>query len=85
MKFSTLTKLTTGTGALAIALASAPAFAQDEGGDDAAADGGQAIIVTGSRIARPEIESPSPVSVVGSEDIKLQGTTRVELTYFEFT
>lgn len=77
MKISTLTKLTTGTGALAVALASAPAFAQDEGGDSASA-GGEVIVVTGSRIARPEIESPSPVTVVGTEDIKLSGATRVE-------
>ncbi|WP_367947286.1 TonB-dependent receptor plug domain-containing protein [Sphingopyxis sp. BSNA05] len=35
-------------------------------------------MVTGSRIARPGVDSPSPVTVVASEDIKLQGVTRVE-------
>jgi len=37
-----------------------------------------AIIVTGSRIRRPEIESVSPVTTLGQEDIDQTGTTRVE-------
>ena len=36
------------------------------------------IIVTGSRIARPEISSSSPLTVVNPDDIKLQGSTRIE-------
>ncbi|MFZ5707158.1 MAG: TonB-dependent receptor domain-containing protein [Pseudomonadota bacterium] len=69
-----------GLGCSAVALsiaafASAPAFAQ------AAADGdeeGAVIIVTGSRIPQPNLTGVSPVTVVGSQEFKLQGTTRTE-------
>lgn len=72
--------------ALCLALTATPSFAQatdtnnqDVGTADATAQDDEAlIVVTGSRIARPGVESPSPVTVVGSEDIKLQGTTRIE-------
>lgn len=58
--------------ALASATLVAPqvAFAQDEGQDE--------IIVTGSRIAQPQLTSTSPLTVVSPDDIKLQGTVRVE-------
>ena len=36
------------------------------------------IIVTGSRIPQPNLESVAPVTVVTAQDIKLQGVTRVE-------
>ncbi len=36
------------------------------------------IIVTGSRIPQPNLTSPAPVTVVSQQDIKLQGTTRIE-------
>lgn len=36
------------------------------------------IVVTGSRIRAPNLESTSPVTVLGAEDVKVQGTTRVE-------
>lgn len=39
---------------------------------------GEAIIVTGSRIARPQLEGASPVTVVNSQEVKLQGITRTE-------
>jgi iron complex outermembrane recepter protein len=38
----------------------------------------QKITVTGSRIQQPNLVTTSPVSSVSSEDIKLQGVTRVE-------
>jgi iron complex outermembrane recepter protein len=41
-------------------------------------EGGEEIIVTGTRIARPNVESASPVTVVGEEAIEQAGTTRVE-------
>ena len=80
MKFSTLTKLTTGTGALAIALASAPAFAQDQGGDDAAADGseGSVIVVTGSILRRTDTETASPVTFVSAEELDQRGFSTVQ-------
>lgn len=36
------------------------------------------IVVTGSRIPQPNIEGTSPISVIGSQEIALQGVTRVE-------
>jgi iron complex outermembrane recepter protein len=38
----------------------------------------QDIIVTGSRIPQPNLESTSPVTVVTSQDVKLSGTSRTE-------
>ncbi|WP_294250925.1 TonB-dependent receptor [uncultured Sphingomonas sp.] len=65
---------------LAGALFAAPAMAQDTvpASADTAASGPQEIVVTGSRIPQPNLESVSPVTVVNSADLKLQGTTRVE-------
>ena len=36
------------------------------------------VIVTGSRIPQPNIEGTSPVSVISSADIRVQGTQQVE-------
>ncbi len=40
--------------------------------------GAQDIIVTGSRIPQPNLESASPVTVVTSQEVKLAGTSRTE-------
>jgi outer membrane receptor protein involved in Fe transport len=75
--------------ALGLALVASPAFAQVSDGpvapEDTTADASGvtnpndgAIVVTGSRIARPNIEAASPVTVVGSEQVQLTGTTTVE-------
>lgn len=70
-----------------VALLAAPAMAQDSPApqdaapQDAAAptqNDSNDIIVTGSRIAQPNLTSASPVSVVTAEDVKLQGATRLE-------
>lgn len=58
---------------LGIALASVPAMAQQA---DAGAE--EAIIVTGSRIARPDLEASSPVAVVSAESLKQVNTVTVE-------
>ena len=39
---------------------------------------GQDIIVTGSRIPQPNLESAAPVTVVSDQDVKLSGATRIE-------
>lgn len=52
-----------------------PAMAQDEGAD---AGSDEPIVVTGSRIPQPNLESVAPITVLSAEDVKLQGTTRVE-------
>lgn len=46
--------------------------------DQMAAPADQEIIVTGSRIARPDLQAASPVSVVTSEKIELAGSSGVE-------
>ena len=64
---------------LGAALLAAPAFAQDAAtpADDATEQGSD-IVVTGSRIPTPNLESVSPITVVTAQDAKLQGTTRIE-------
>jgi len=39
---------------------------------------GSDIIVTGSRIPQPNLESAAPVTVMSDQDVKLSGTTRIE-------
>jgi len=51
---------------------SAPAMAQDSGGE--------VVVVTGSRIPQQGLYSTSPVSAVGQQEFKLQGTTSVGQT-----
>ena len=43
-----------------------------------AVDSTQDIIVTGSRIPQPNLESAAPVTVVSEADVKLTGATRIE-------
>ncbi len=59
---------------LGIALLATPSYAQPANAGAAADE----IVVTGSRIARPNVESASPVTVVSSEAIKEFGATKVE-------
>ncbi len=56
------------------ATAVTPAFAQDE--DDS--DAGDRIVVTGSRIVREDLASPSPVARVDSEQLVLTNTVNTE-------
>ena len=65
---------------LACTLATAaPAFAQDEappqGTTAADSDEGQEVIVTGSRIRRPDFSAPNPVTSVDEENIQQSGQT----------
>lgn len=52
---------------------SLPAYAQDRQKSAV-----EEIVVTGSRIARPDLEASSPISVVSSEDFKMTGSTNAE-------
>ena len=77
MKKSTiLSGLKAGAAPLALSLVAvaSPAFAQAAAEEEAASD----IVVTGSRIARPNLEAASPVTVVTSEAIKEFGATKIE-------
>ncbi|MEZ5995326.1 MAG: TonB-dependent receptor [Hyphomonadaceae bacterium] len=56
--------------AAAAAIAATPAMAQDNDEDT--------IIVTGSRIPQPNLQTTSPVTQVTAEDITTQGVTRIE-------
>jgi iron complex outermembrane receptor protein len=70
-----LLKLASAPAVLGFALTALPAYAQtaaDENEDDTT------IVVTGSRLASPNLDSASPVTVVSAEEIKNTGTTRVE-------
>ncbi|TIX50258.1 TonB-dependent receptor domain-containing protein [Alteraurantiacibacter aquimixticola] len=53
--------------ALAISLGATPSFAQDADAVDSTEDEG-VILVTGTRIARPNMEAASPVAVVSGDD-----------------
>ena len=66
--------------ALATALLSSGAHAQIGPTDQPAAgvDGNAEIVVTGTRIKRPDLVSNSPLTVVGASEIRNQGATSVE-------
>ena len=88
MKLNAYFKASAAPAALGLALLAQPAMAQDT--DEpavqpaAGVDGDElgtsanAIVVTGSRIKQPNLESASPVTVIGAEEITQTGTTRVE-------
>ncbi len=63
------------TSLVAVALVATPAYAQDAAEDD---ENAESIVVTGSRIARPDLESVSPVTTVSAEQISLTGTVTLE-------
>jgi iron complex outermembrane receptor protein len=61
------------TGAVMLAATALPAYAQDQDQDDLT----QTVVVTGSRIARPELESTTPILALGAAELKSQGLTNV--------
>lgn len=75
-KTKTLRKCLTSAAMIAVAISATTAKAQDQEG--AESDASDVIVVTGSRIARPDLNSSSPVSVIGSEEFQLQQTVNVE-------
>ncbi|WP_187334708.1 TonB-dependent receptor domain-containing protein [Novosphingopyxis iocasae] len=87
MKTQTLSrlKLSAAPFAMGLALVSVPAMAQigpEETADtDVSANGpaiGEPIVVTGTRIRSPNLESASPVTVVSAQEFKDSGSVRVE-------
>ena len=56
----------------------APELEEQDGGVATEGTAGTTITVTGSRIARPDLTAPSPVTVVDDEQVSLTGTTTVE-------
>ena len=63
---------------LAVSTFGAVAQAADAPGAAAAGQPLEEVVVTGSRIVQPGLESISPLITVSSQEIKAQGTTRVE-------
>ncbi len=64
----------------AMAVFAAPAFAQnqDNAADAAQQGAGTEIVVTGSRISRPDLQSSTPVAVVTAERIQQTGASNVQ-------
>ncbi len=81
MKISNQLRLSAGSLAVGLVLASAPAYAQDA---EVTSDGDEAetenqILVTGSRLnVNPNLEGANPVLSVSAEQISQQGTVRIE-------
>lgn len=60
------------------ALAHAQTAPADQGTAPEAAEAPVDIVVTGSRLARPELQQASPIAVVSSKDIALTGQVNIE-------
>ena len=60
---------------LGLAMMASPAFAQAA---DEEATSGDEIVVTGTLIANPNLESSSPVTVVGADEVALRQTNTAE-------
>ncbi len=67
------------TTAFAGLLLSAPCQAQSAPADEA-----NEVVVTGSRLARPDLSAASPLSVVGEADLKFSGNVTIENTLNQF-
>lgn len=70
--------LLTAAGTLAMSAAIAQAQTTQPQETAAATAGAEEIIVTGTRIARPDLETSSPVNVVGAEEISLRQSSTAE-------
>jgi len=79
MKSQLISALKVGTAScvLGAALIAAPAFAADKAATPS--DSNDVIIVTGSRIARSDLQSSSPVSVISAQDLKLTNSVTAEV------
>ena len=62
--------------AIGMAFAATPAFAQQTAAADEAAE--ETIVVTGSRIARRDLDTPAPLAVVSGQEFKNFGAVNVE-------
>ncbi|MBX3560485.1 MAG: TonB-dependent receptor [Sphingomonas sp.] len=74
-------RLLTSTLLMGAAAIATPAFAQDDQppvSSETGAESGEAIVITGSRIARRDLTSTSPLAVVSDEEFTLSGAVNVE-------
>lgn len=72
------------TSLLSTVLLPVAAAAQDTAADEIAAEAPTDIVVTGSRLRRTDLTAPSPITVVGQEDVQLSGNLTLEKTMNEF-
>lgn len=73
MNSTTLIRLVTGASTLSLSMLATTALAQSQTPPESASTDDQSIIVTGTRIARPEIEFPNPVTSVSAQMIERSG------------
>ncbi len=78
MKFQNILKASAAPAVIGLSLLAQPALAQDAEEGDAAAASDEVIVVTGSRIVQPNLESSSPVTVTSGQEIAETGYTRLE-------
>lgn len=80
MRTSTQLRLSAGSLAISLALASSPVFAQNAPEDQNAETGAESptIVVTGSLIRNPNIEAASPINVTTAEEISLKQASNAE-------
>ncbi|QPQ55234.1 TonB-dependent receptor [Allosphingosinicella flava] len=86
MKMQMTRSLLASTVIAGCAFAAAPLAAQEAPSateEQAAQDEPDAIVVTGSRIARPDLDSIVPVTVIGSQDIQADAATNIQDTLTE--
>jgi len=81
MKSDFTSRLKYGVSAIAVATILPFGIQASYAADDAAAEEEvtfEEVVVTGSRIKRKDIESISPITILGTEDIQMTGLTRME-------
>lgn len=84
MKYPNLLKAGVAPLALGLALVASPAFAQDAASDTPAEpETGEPIVVTGSRIASPTINSVAPLQVVDDAAIDATGASNLQQVLLE--
>lgn len=71
-------KLLTSTLLIGAVSLATPSLAQTAPAEKAAGDEEVSVVVTGSRIARRDLDSAAPIAVVSAEEFKLTGTVNVE-------
>jgi iron complex outermembrane recepter protein len=82
VKTNTYTKRTrfsvsVATAVIGMAMIAAPAYAQDAAAEEES-EAKDSYVITGSRIARPNVEATSPVTTISSDEIKETGSTKIE-------
>ena len=55
-----------------------PAFSQEQDSTAQSPQSMEEVVVTGSRIVSPNLQSISPITAIGAEDLKMAGKTRIE-------